>query len=245
MEKHIPYIFIKKDIIDNFENDVQYENWIKKQIRARKIVKIRKGLYIHIDAMGYPLATKFEIASKINDDSFVSYHSALEYYGVANQVFNTITVGTKKRFNGFIFDDVDYMQRIVKDYTQVIYIVTASLRITTLERTIVDCINNIDLAGGIEEILNALEQIRVLNENRLAEILHSYNSVFLYQKSGFIFEQYKDKFMFSNDFFDDCKSHLTNQIKYFLSDEYNDIAYNSNWKLMAPKNLKSRINGGI
>lgn len=49
--------------------------------------------------------------------------------------------------------------------------------------------------------------------------------------------------MLSENFFKICKSHLTNQIKYFLRDEYRDIEYNSDWKLMAPKNLKSRITG--
>ena len=192
-----------------------------------------------------PLTTKFEIASKINDESFVSHHSALEYYGVANQVFNTLTVGSKRKFNDFSFDDVDYTRQAIKDYTQVIYIVTAGVRVTTLERAVVDCIDNIDLGGGIDELLNALEQIRVLDENRLAEILRAYNKVILYQKVGFILEQYKEKYMLSDKFFADCKSRLTNQIKYFLNDEYSDIAFNSDWQLMAPKNLKSRISGGF
>ena len=154
-------------------------------------------------------------------------------------------MGSKRKFNDFSFDDVDYTRQAVKDYTQVIYIVTAGVRITTLERAVVDCIDNIDLGGGIDELLNALEQIRVLDENRLTEILQAYNKVILYQKVGFILEQYKDKYMLSDKFFADCKSRLTNQIKYFLNDEYSDIAYNSDWQLMAPKNLKSRISGGF
>ena len=245
MAKNLPYLFAKKDVIDQFADDKQFENHMASMVRSGKIVKIRNGLYAQIDNLGVPLTTKFEIASKINDESFVSHHSALEYYGVANQVFNTLTVGSKRKFNDFSFDDVDYTRQAVKDYTQVIYIVTAGVRIATLERAVVDCIDNIDLGGGIDELLNALEQIRVLDENRLAEILHAYNKVILYQKVGFILEQYKDKYMLSDKFFADCKSRLTNQIKYFLNDEYSDIAYNSDWQLMAPKNLKSRISGGF
>ena len=245
MVKNLPYLFAKKDVIDQFADDKQFENHMASMVRSGKIVKIRNGLYAQIDNLGVPLTTKFEIASKINDDSFVSHHSALEYYGVANQVFNTLTVGSKRKFNDFSFDDVDYTRQAVKDYTQVIYIVTAGVRVATLERAVVDCIDNIDLGGGIDELLNALEQIRVLDENRLAEILQSYNKVILYQKVGFILEQYKDKYMLSDKFFADCKSRLTNQIKYFLNDEYSDIAYNSDWQLMAPKNLKSRISGGF
>ena len=245
MAKNLPYLFAKKDVIDQFADDKQFENHMASMVRSGKVVKIRNGLYAQIDNLGVPLTTKFEIASKINDDSFVSHHSALEYYGVANQVFNTLTVGSKRKFNDFSFDDVDYTRQAVKDYTQVIYIVTAGVRIATLERAVVDCIDNIDLGGGIDELLNALEQIRVLDENRLAEILQAYNKVILYQKVGFILEQYKDKYMLSDKFFTDCKSRLTNQIKYFLNDEYSDIAYNSDWQLMAPKNLKSRISGGF
>ena len=58
-------------------------------------------------------------------------------------------------------------------------------------------------------------------------------------------EQYKEQLMISENFFDECKKHLTNQVKYFLNDEYKDISYNANWKLMAPKNIKKRINGGL
>ena len=245
MAKNLPYLFAKKDVIDQFADDKQFENHMASMVRSGKVVKIRNGLYAQIDNLGVPLTTKFEIASKINDESFVSHHSALEYYGVANQVFNTLTVGSKRKFNDFSFDDVDYTRQAVKDYTQVIYIVTAGVRIATLERAVVDCIDNIDLGGGVDELLNALEQIRVLDENRLAEILQAYNKVILYQKVGFILEHYKDKYMLSDKFFADCKSRLTNQIKYFLNDEYSDIVYNSDWQLMAPKNLKSRISGGF
>ena len=244
MVRFIPYTFTKSDVVGDFDNEKQYENWIASQVKAKKVLKVRNGLYVQIDGAGYPLTTRFEIASKIKEDSFVSYHSALEYYGVANQVFNTVTVGSEKKFNTFTFDDIEYVLKQVKNKTQVVYIQTAGVRITTLERTIVDCIDDINLGGGIEEILNALEQIRVLDENKILEVLKSYNKVLLYQKVGYILEQYKEKFLFSDGFFKECQSRLTNQIKYFLEDEYKDIEYNSTWRLMAPKNLKSRINGG-
>lgn len=244
MAKFIPYTFTKNDVISYFKNDKQYDNWIMGQVRSKKIVRVRNGLYVHVDVSGYPLTTKFEIATKIADDAFVCYHSALEYFGVANQVFNTVTVGSKKRFNDFTFDDINYVRKPAKTDVQVINIVTAGVRVTSLERTVIDCIDDIDASGGIDEILTALDQIRVLDENKLLETLKAYDSVFLYQKVGYVLENFKDKFMLTDSFFEECKSHLTNQIKYFLQDEYKEIGFNSTWKLMAPKNLKSRIYGG-
>lgn len=243
MLQNIPYTFIKKDVIDNFVSDVQYENWLAVQLRAKRIMQVRKGLYVVLDITGEPLTTKFEVASKISEDAFVCYHSALEYYGVANQVFNTITVGSKSRFNTFSFEGVEYLRKQPKSLHGVIYITTAGVRITTLERTVVDCIDKIDLAGGIEELLAALEQVRLLDERKLLEILRAYDCVFLYQKVGYILQYYKEKFDFSDDFFAQCKSRLTNQVKYFLGDEF-DVVYNAEWRLMAPQNLLLRVNGG-
>ncbi len=244
MIKFIPYTFTKKEVIGNFKDNKQYENWIAGQVRAKKIVKVRNGLYVHVDVSGYPITTKFEIATKIADDAFVCYHSALEFFGVANQVFNTVTVGSKRRFNNFSFDDIDYVRKPAKHDVQIMNIVTAGVRVTSLERTIVDCIDNIDEGGGIDELLNALDQIRVLDENKLLETLKAYDLIFLYQKVGYVLEHFKDKFMLTETFFEECKSHLTNQIKYFLQDEYKDIEFNNTWRLIAPKNLKSRIGGG-
>ena len=66
MAKFIPYTFTKKDVIGNFTNDKQYENWIAGQVRSKKIVKVRNGLYVHVDVSGYPLTTKFELATKMS-----------------------------------------------------------------------------------------------------------------------------------------------------------------------------------
>ena len=70
MAKFIPYTFTKKDVISDFKNDKQYENWIAGQVRSKKIVKVRNGLYVHVDVSGYPLTTKFELATKIAEDAF-------------------------------------------------------------------------------------------------------------------------------------------------------------------------------
>ena len=244
MVKQVPYIFSKADMRPQFSSDMQYENWIAGQLRSKKIMKVRKGLYVLADVSGEPMATKFEIASKVADDAYLCYHSALEYYGVANQVFNTVTVGSKSRFNAFNFRGVEYVRKQPKNDYGIAFIERAGVRTTTLERTVIDCIDDIDSCGGIDELLGALEQIRILDERELLGALEAYNCVLLYQKAGYILQHYRSKFGFSNAFFTECKRHLTKQVKYFLKDEYGEVEYNSEWRLMAPKNLISRIGGG-
>ena len=68
-------------------------------------VKIRNGLYTCISGEnGGPVANKFQIASSINESSYVSHHSAFEYYGVTDQVYYDVYVSSDMRFHDFIFD---------------------------------------------------------------------------------------------------------------------------------------------
>lgn len=240
-----PKLITKKEVIDKFENEKQYSNWIALKLKSKTYKKVRSNLYALIDPSTNDIySTKFEIASKISDSSFVCYHSALEYYGIANQVFSNVLVGSLTKFNSFVFNDNEFICKHVKDIKFVNNIVNEGIRVSSLEKTIIDCIDNIDLAGGIEEVLNALEQIKYVNENKLLEILKDINKMFLYQKIGFLFELYNNQLDLSNEFFDECKSHTSKKVNYFMQYEFKDIELNEKWNLIVPKNIKSRINGG-
>lgn len=82
------------------------------------------------------------------------------YFGVANQVFNIVTVGSKKCFNDFTFDDIEYVRKSCKHNVQIMNIVTVAVRVTSPECTLIDCLDNTDVGGGIDEVLKALDQIR-------------------------------------------------------------------------------------
>ena len=241
--QYLPYIFRLDDLKSKFNNKKQLNNWIFNLNKSNKIKKVRNGLYVSVDQMGLITSTKYDIASKISKDSCLCYHSALEFYGLTNQVFNELIVGSSTKFNNFEFEGITYIYKNMKNYNQVKE-EFGYIRVTSLERTVIDCIDNINLAGGIEELLNALEQIEILNEDKLLDALNSYDEIFLYQKTGYILEEFNDVLDLSDDFFNELKKHQSNQVKYFLQDEYKDIKYNSKWKLMCPLNLKSKINGG-
>ena len=240
-----PKLITKKEVIDKFENEKQYSNWIALKLKSKTYKKVRSNLYALIDPSTNDIySTKFEIASKISDSSFICYHSALEYYGIANQVFSNVLVGSLTKFNSFVFNDNEFICKHVKDIKFVNNIVNEGIRVSSLEKTIIDCVDNIDLAGGIEEVLNALEQIKYVNENKLLEILKDINKMFLYQKIGFLFELYNNQLDLSNEFFAECKSHTSKKVNYFMQYEFKDTELNEKWNLIVPKNIKSRINGG-
>lgn len=241
----LPKLISKNDVIEKFANEKQYSNWIALKLKSNTYKKVRNNLYALIDPSTNDIySTKFEIASKISDTSFICYHSALEYYGIANQVFNDVLVGSLTKFNNFTFNDNEFICKSVKNIKFVNNIGSEGIKVSSLEKTIIDCIDNIDLAGGIEEILNALEQTRYVNEYKLLEILKDMNKIFLYQKVGFLFELYNNQLDLSYDFFHECKSRITKKVNYFMQYEFKETELNEKWNLIVPKNIKSRINGG-
>lgn len=245
MMKTLPKLITKKEMLNNFKNEKQYSNWIAQKLKSKTITKIRSNLYALIDPSTNDIySTKFEIASKISDSSFLCYHSALEYYGIANQVFSDILVGSLTKFNNFVFSDNEYIYKSFKNIKFVNNNINEGIKVSSLEKTIIDCIDDIDLAGGIEEVLNALEQIKYIDEDKLLDVLKDIDKMFLYQKVGFLFEVYNDQLGLSNEFFKECKSHISKKINYFIQYEFKETELNKEWNLIVPKNIKSRINGG-
>ena len=71
-----------------------------KLLKESMVLKIRNGLYTCISGEnGGPVANRFQIASAITPSSYVSYHTAFEYYGIADQVFYEVFVGSETRFH--------------------------------------------------------------------------------------------------------------------------------------------------
>ena len=241
----LPKLIAREKVMDRFENKKQFSNWIALKLKSNTYKKIRNNLYALVDPSTNDIySTKFEIASKISQTSFVCYHSALEYYGLANQVFGDVLVGSLTRFNNFVFNDDEFIYKSVKNVKFVNDVVSEGIRVSSLEKTIIDCIDDMDLAGGIEEVLNALEQIKYVNESKVLDILRDTDKMFLYQKVGFLFEIYNSQLGLSNDFFLECKSHISKKINYFMRYEFKDTELDKKWNLIVPKDIKSRINGG-
>ena len=70
---------------------------------------VRRNLYVAINpSSDTPIADKYELCSRISATSYVGWHTALEFHGVAHQPFYNAYVGSKTRFNQFSFYGTDY-----------------------------------------------------------------------------------------------------------------------------------------
>ena len=244
-EFHQLKIFQKKDVLSLTQDDSAAKELLRRYKKAGLVSQIRRDLYTATDlANKVSLATKYEIASRITPSAYLSYHAALEYHGLANQVFYEIYISSNERFHNFEYDGIRYTYCESKVSQGVINPPRDSLvKVTDLERTVVDCIDYIGRSGGLEELIVSFSLITYLKEAQLLEYLNKYQKQILYQKAGFILSYFQNEMKLSDNFFDECRAKVGNSIRY-LTDTYESNTYFKEWQLYAPENILSFLEQG-
>jgi predicted transcriptional regulator of viral defense system len=217
-------------------------NYLKKGY----IVSIKRNLYsaVNLETKA-AVADKFKIGSSITGDAYISHHSALEFHGIAHQLFFEIYVSSSRPFKDFQFDGLIYRYVASKTTEGIItYPTNRGVRVTDLERTVIDCIKNIDKSGGLEEILQCLQVITFLDCHKLQAYLQLYNIQMLYQKTGYILEHFKESLQLTDDFFEFCRGQIRQSKRYLGDKEERSLIYNPTWRLYVPKNLMGLLSQG-
>ncbi len=138
-------------------------------------------------------------------------------------------VKSQTRFNPFAYDDVDYVycRNIGESHSVVVPKGNPYVRVTDLEATLIDCLDRIDRAGGIEELLHCMEAVILVNEDKLVKYLAGYNKTFLYQKTGYLLERIKEQANISDSLIDLCRSKGIQSVKWLTNSDDSDTFVNS------------------
>jgi predicted transcriptional regulator of viral defense system len=214
-------------------------------VKRGYIQSVRRNLYVAISIeTKQPVVNKFVIASHVTDSSWISHHTAFEYYGMANQVFYEIYTSSKTEVRSFEFDGLFYKCIQSKMYDGIDK-TDADVYVTDLERTVVDSIKDFEKIAGLEELLRCLDMITYLDTNKLKNYLEAYNSQILYQKTGYILGHFKAAMKLQDSLFEFCKSKLNKSVRYFYKGiEKESPVYNKYWQLFVPAALLSLIDNG-
>ena len=231
--------FTRRDVCDMVGNKNSADNLIQNYLKKGYVKRVKHNLYVALDLVtGEPSVNKFLIASSITDSAYVSYCSAFEYHGCVNQVRYDVNVSSATVFSDFDFEDITYSYRKAKFDDGVI--TENRIKVTDIERTLVDSIDSFDKTMGIEELFNCIELIPSISENKLLGYLAIYDKCFLYQKTGYILEKFKNELRLSEAFFKKCSSGISLSTRYlFRQNNYANWKLNSKWNLVVPEYLTS------
>lgn len=234
--KILPMLFSYKDVKEMYPNRDSFNSFLHRSIKKGSIKQIKKGLYAVVDpTTGAIYASKFQIASHLFNDSYFSYHEALEYYGLSTQSFvSHFTYLTHVYVKDLDFEENIYSsKRSTCDLEILDHIEQNGVRVVSLERAIIDCIDNPSYAGGLEEIEYALDMCRDLDLEKVERMLNYYDKSFLYQKVGYLFEKHFGN-KIHDSFYKLCLSKSGNKIQYFEA-KVGFAKLVLKWKLMVPK----------
>lgn len=243
--KYLEYIydkvlFTKQDIESLTGNDLSARMLLAYYRKRGYIKQIRRNLYGVVNPITKSVeANKMQIASAISDTAFLAYHSALEYYGTAHQTFFELTVASATRFNYFEFEGIGYkcVKNVIQDGV-VSRMEDSKVRVTSLERTIIDCIDRIDLAGGCEELFHCLAVVKYADQNLLLHFLENYNKKSLYNKTGYVLEN-KTNITLSENFYDICLMRGNNCVSR-LAETNTPAVFNKKWSLYVPQDNEEK-----
>ena len=97
---------VKKEIV----SESYLFNVLKWLTKKNRIKKLKGGLYATINHLTKDLfINKYEIATALYSDTAVAYHSALEFHGIANQVYFDVHVISSKRYSPVDIEGLEYM----------------------------------------------------------------------------------------------------------------------------------------
>ncbi|HQC55299.1 MAG TPA: hypothetical protein PKX91_06225 [Clostridia bacterium] len=230
-------VFSVSEIRKYFQTGSAMFSWLKRRILDNNIVKIKRDLYSIVNPiLGAPFADKFMIGSAITDSSYIAYHSAFEFHGLAKKPGKTMYIAGEERFSPFDFDGIKYTYTRSPFSEGVVNIEKgADLKVTDLERTLIDCLNNLRLSGGVEEMINGLEKVSSISEELLLKYLDRYKTNLLYRKAGFVFSQFRENLGLSDAFFSRCKENVDNNVYYFQKNETVPTKLDKDWNLIVPE----------
>lgn len=233
------------DAVKLIGNEKSAKSLLRQYRKKGYIASIKKGLYVAMNIVDKePVLNRFAIASVLTDTSFVSFRSAFEYYGYANQVSYDVSVTSEQKFNSFRFNGYSF-RRTAPGIKSGVVTQSDGVRVSDIERTVLDGINSFEKQMGLEELLNCISSVPLLDEKKLLQYLDEYNKQFLYQKTGFLLEHFQNELSISGDFLERCKLKFGKSSRYLVKNAPKDaMRFDSKWHLSYPANMWTALPDG-
>ena len=224
-------------------------NMLYRLKREGRVRQLAKGVYV--GALATTPLNRYSVPSKLRNDAVVAFHSALEFHGVANQVFQTVYYFSARPRRDAVFDSVTYHSVAPSrklSLSRALDFEVESGRdkvcVTGRERSLVDCLMFLEYSGGSEEVDKSLAMFPSFNFNAALEYLKLLRMPWLYARLGFLLDRHAEKLYFSGKSRDTFLRNLPRGVAY-LEWKRSGNRWIPTWNLMVPESLAPSSEGVI
>ena len=178
----------------------------------------------------------------------LAYHTALEFHGKAHSVWNEFFFLTGKdirslTFRGSKFKAVRFPKALVREGREFFAVDQAeriglSLRVTSLERTLVDVLDRPALGGGWEEIWRSLESVEFFDIDKIVDYTVLLTNSSTAAKVGFYLERHQRELMVDDTHLDRLRGHVPKQPTYMVRNATGILV--KQWNLLVPSQVLDR-----
>jgi len=242
---------------DEFRNSVGVKETtgyarLKDAVRKGYINRLGKGVYVSrvgpwMERPPSPLL----LPSFLAKDAVLCYHAALDALGHGHTQFFTVNYCSREKRR----KSVSYGNYSIKQVTPKSALVLKqktdfgvierqlegrSVRVTGRERTMVDCLDRLDLAGGAEEVFRSIGTFPYIKFEILLEYLRLQNKSSLYAKTGYLLDSYRNLFNFSQEQEQKMLAGVAGSYAY-LGPRRSGYRFISKWRLLVPPESDSWV----
>jgi predicted transcriptional regulator of viral defense system len=189
------------------------------------------------------------LATKLTDDAVVAFHAALQFHGKAYSVWRRFHYLTRHRVRTFSFWDSEFVpvlapvklrsspdlggEILERSYAG------GTVRVTTLERALVDLLDQPSKGGGWEEIWRSLEMVEFFDLDAVTKYALRIGSALTAARVGFFLEQHREALMVEDHYLDALRKRAPSQAAYFdPAREPGRLV--SGWNLVVPEEILNR-----
>ncbi len=227
-------------------------NLLARHLAAGRLVRVRRGLYAAVQRGVDPeraAVDPYLVTTKVADDAVVAYHAALQFHGKAYSIWGRFHYLTRRRARPFSFSDMEFVPvqapvalRALADLGGGIVEKRHGggvVRVTTLERTLVDVLDAPGKAGGWEEVWRSLEMVEFFDLDAVLEYALTQGSALTVARVGFFLEEHRDALMVEDRHLESLREHVPAQARY-LDTGREPGRLVSPWNLVVPQRVLER-----
>jgi predicted transcriptional regulator of viral defense system len=240
-------LFLSKEGTGNPNTRKALLTYYRKQGR---ILPVRRGLYAVVPFGSSPDTSPVDLyllASKITKDAVLGYHTALEFHGKAYSVYNRIHYLSTQRslpvkFRSYEIRRVSVPQPLIAKGKEMFGVSRhkrsgGELRVSNLERTLVDVLDRPELAGSWEEIWRSLESVEFFDIEQIVEYVLLLENATIAAKVGFFLEQHKEPLMVDDVHLQPLRKLRPRQPHYLMRGKRKGGRWVKEWNLMVPDEI--------